>query len=135
MSPTWNWPSASACRWPRVTAPSKKRIANGVAIYAPQQAPPVNETLTLPVRRDEPIPAFAGAVLAYPGRRVDELVKLKVRDYRTCGEHRVLNLAGTRNKERTTPLQPEAVERLLESRRMSLFRALFSKQRQHTSAS
>jgi len=44
------------------------------------------------------------AVLAYSGCRVGELVKLKVRDFRTNGEHRVLNVTGKGNKERTTPL-------------------------------
>ncbi len=52
------------------------------------------------------------AVLAYSGCRVGELVKLKVRDYRTNGEHRVLNITGKGNKERTTPLHLEAVEKL-----------------------
>ena len=52
------------------------------------------------------------AVLAYSGCRVGELVKLKVRDFRTTGEHRVLSVTGKGNKERTTPLHPEAVERL-----------------------
>jgi integrase/recombinase XerD len=52
------------------------------------------------------------AVLAYSGCRVGELVKLKVRDYRTNGEHRVLNITGKGNKERTTPVHLEAVERL-----------------------
>ena len=54
------------------------------------------------------------AVLAYSGCRVGELVKLRVRDYRTNGEHRVLNITGKGNKERTTPLHLEAVERLAE---------------------
>jgi integrase/recombinase XerD len=52
------------------------------------------------------------AVLAYSGCRVGELVKLKVRDYRTHGEHRVLNITGKGNKERSIPLHLEAVERL-----------------------
>ena len=52
------------------------------------------------------------AVLAYSGCRVGELVKLRVRDYRTNGEHRVLNITGKGNKERTTPLHLEAVEKL-----------------------
>ena len=54
------------------------------------------------------------AVLAYSGCRVGELVKLRVRDFRTNGEHRVLNITGKGNKERTTPLHMEAVERLAE---------------------
>ena len=45
------------------------------------------------------------AVLGYSACRVGELVKLKVRDFRTNGEHRVLNITGKGNKERTTPLQ------------------------------
>ena len=52
------------------------------------------------------------AVLAYSGCRVGELVKLRVRDFRTNGEHRVLNITGKGNKERTTPLHLEAVEKL-----------------------
>ena len=35
-----------------------------------------------------------------------------MRDYRTNGEHRVLNITGKGNKERTTPLHLEAVEKL-----------------------
>jgi integrase/recombinase XerD len=52
------------------------------------------------------------AVLAYSGCRVGELVRLRVRDYQQCGEHRILNVTGTGGKERTTPLHREAVERL-----------------------
>ena len=52
------------------------------------------------------------AVLAYSGCRVGELVGLRVRDYKTSGEHRILNITGKGGKERTTPLHLEAVERL-----------------------
>ena len=52
------------------------------------------------------------AVLAYSGCRVGELVRLRVRDYKTSGEHRILNITGKGGKERTTPLHLEAVERL-----------------------
>ena len=52
------------------------------------------------------------AVLAYSGCRVGELVRLRVRDFNTNGEHRVLNITGKGSKERTTPLHLEAVERL-----------------------
>ncbi|MFI5386965.1 MAG: tyrosine-type recombinase/integrase [Fimbriimonadales bacterium] len=52
------------------------------------------------------------AVLAYSGCRVGELVRLRVRDYKTSGEHRILNIIGKGGKERTTPLHLEAVERL-----------------------
>jgi integrase/recombinase XerD len=44
--------------------------------------------------------------------RVGELVKLRVRDFRTHGEHRVLTITGKGNKERTTALHIEAVEKL-----------------------
>ena len=52
------------------------------------------------------------AVLAYSGCRVGELVRLRVRDFKTSGEHRILNVMGKGGKERTTPLHMEAVERL-----------------------
>jgi integrase/recombinase XerD len=52
------------------------------------------------------------AVLAYSGCRVGELVKLRVRDYKTSGEHRILAITGKGNKERTAPLHLEAVEKL-----------------------
>lgn len=52
------------------------------------------------------------AVLAFSACRVGELVKLKVRDYRTHGEHHVLFITGKGGKERTTPLNIEAVEKL-----------------------
>lgn len=52
------------------------------------------------------------AVLAFSACRVGELVKLKVRDYRAHGEHRVLFITGKGGKERVTPLHLEAVEKL-----------------------
>jgi len=52
------------------------------------------------------------AVLAYSGCRLGELVRLRVRDYKQSGEHRILNIIGKGGKERTTPLHLEAVERL-----------------------
>lgn len=51
-------------------------------------------------------------VLAFTGCRVGELVRLRVKDYKTHGEHRVLAIQGKGGKERTTPLHLEAVERL-----------------------
>ena len=54
------------------------------------------------------------AVLAYSACRVGELVMLKVEDYRTNGEHRVLSIYGKGGKERLVPLHLEAVERLNE---------------------
>src|SRR6516164_9233604 len=52
------------------------------------------------------------AVFAYSGSRVGELVRLRIRDYKTTGEHRILSITGKGGKERTTPLHLEAVERL-----------------------
>ena len=52
------------------------------------------------------------AVLAYTACRVDELVKLDVGDFKTDGEHRILDLHGKGDKERKTALHPEAAERL-----------------------
>lgn len=52
------------------------------------------------------------AVLAYSACRVGELVTLRVRDYGTNGEHRVLSVYGKGGKERLVPLHIEAVERM-----------------------
>ena len=53
-------------------------------------------------------------VLAYSACRVGELVQLSVGDFKTSGEHRVLQIYGKGGKERTVPLHLEAVERLTE---------------------
>jgi len=53
-------------------------------------------------------------VLAYSACRVGELVVLKVGDFRTNGEHRVLSIFGKGGKERFVPLHLEAVERLVD---------------------
>lgn len=52
------------------------------------------------------------ATLAYSACRVGELTRLRVVDYRTTGEHRVLFVYGKGGKERTVPLHVEAVERI-----------------------
>lgn len=52
------------------------------------------------------------ATLAYSACRVGELVQLKIGDFKTSGEHRVLALYGKGGKERTVPIHVEAVERL-----------------------
>ncbi len=52
------------------------------------------------------------AVLAYTGSRVGEVVRLRVGDFKTTGEHRVLKVYGKGGKERSVPLHPEAIERL-----------------------
>lgn len=52
------------------------------------------------------------AVLAYTGCRVGELTRLRVKDYKASGGHRVLEVRGKGGKERRVPLHPEAFERL-----------------------
>ncbi len=54
------------------------------------------------------------AVLAYSACRLGELIRLRVRDYRMWGAHRVLEIRGKGGKERRAPLHPEAVERVEE---------------------
>lgn len=51
-------------------------------------------------------------VLAYSACRVGELVRLRVRDYKTTGIHRILEVYGKGGTERRVPLHPEAVERI-----------------------
>ena len=50
--------------------------------------------------------------LAYSACRVGELVTLKIRDYKTNGIHKILEVYGKGGKERRVPLHPEAVERI-----------------------
>ena len=52
------------------------------------------------------------AVLAYTGCRVGELTRLRVKDYKSSGGHRVLEVRGKGGKERRVPLHPEAFERI-----------------------
>lgn len=52
------------------------------------------------------------ATLAYSACRVGELVRLKVEDFKTSGEHWVLALYGKGGKQRTVLIHVEAVERL-----------------------
>jgi integrase/recombinase XerD len=52
------------------------------------------------------------AVLAYTGCRVGELTRLRVRDYKSSGGHRILAILGKGGKERSVPLHPEAFERV-----------------------
>jgi integrase/recombinase XerD len=118
---TYGYTGAKPAHSDFVTAPTVHRDGKTVGLSphdcrrlldAPQA---VDLTIKDEAKRALPVgirdrPMFA--VLAYSGCRVGELVKLKVRDYRTNGEHRVLNITGKGNKERTTPLHLEAVERL-----------------------
>jgi integrase/recombinase XerD len=52
------------------------------------------------------------AVLAYTGCRVGELTRLRLKDYKESGGHRLLEIRGKGGKERRVPLHAEAVERL-----------------------
>jgi len=94
-----------------VTAPAVPRDGKTVGLSprecrrlldAPDQTSPVGT-------RDR---ALLG-VLAYSACRVGELVRLSVGDFKTSGEHRVLQIYGKGGKERTVPLHLEAVERLM----------------------
>jgi integrase/recombinase XerD len=52
--------------------------------------------------------------LAYSACRVGELARLRVRDYRESGGHKLLEFFGKGGKERRIPLHPEAFERIEE---------------------
>jgi integrase/recombinase XerD len=52
------------------------------------------------------------ALLAFTGCRVGELVRLRVKDYKQSGSHRVVEIQGKGGKERRVPLHPEAIEAL-----------------------
>lgn len=52
------------------------------------------------------------AVLAYSACRVGEVVKIRVKDFKISGVHRVMNIFGKGGKERTCPVHAEAVEQL-----------------------
>jgi integrase/recombinase XerD len=94
-----------------VTAPTASRDGKTVGLSSRDcrrllEAPPDDTPVGL---RDRAI----FAVLAYSACRVGELVRLKVGDFKSSGEHRVLNIHGKGGKERIVPLHPEAVERLV----------------------
>jgi integrase/recombinase XerD len=52
------------------------------------------------------------ATLAYSACRLGELVRLRVRDYKLSGVHKIVEVYGKGGKERRVPLHPEAVERI-----------------------
>jgi integrase/recombinase XerD len=54
------------------------------------------------------------AVLAYSACRVGELTRLRLKDFVSDGDHRVLRIHGKGGRERTVALHPEGVERLAE---------------------
>jgi site-specific recombinase XerD len=111
---TYGYSGANPAHGKFVKAPAVPRDGKTVALSPHDcrrllDAPEGKPELATPVdRRDRAMLA----VLAYSGCRVGELVRLRVRDFKTSGEHRILNVTGKGGKERTTPLHLEAVERL-----------------------
>jgi integrase/recombinase XerD len=114
---TYGYSGANPAHGKFVKAPAVSRDGKTVGLSPHDcrrllEAPQVEDT-----ERKTAIPAGIRdramlAVLAYSGCRVSELVGLRVRDFKTSGEHRILNITGKGGKERTTPLHLEAVERL-----------------------
>jgi integrase/recombinase XerD len=114
---TYDYSGANPAHGKFVKAPSVPRDDKTVALSphgcrrllnAPEEEP----------ERQTPVDVRDWAMLAVPaysGCRVGELVRLRVRDFETSGEHRILNITGNGGKERTTPLHLEAVERLAAS--------------------
>jgi integrase/recombinase XerD len=114
---TYGYSGANPAHSDFVTAPAVPRDGKTVGL-SPHDCRRLLEAPAIEERHKQTIPSGIRdramlAVLAYSACRVDELVKLKVRDFRTNGEHRVLNITGKGNKERTTPLHLEAVEALV----------------------
>jgi integrase/recombinase XerD len=112
---TYGYTGANPAHGKFVKAPAVPRDGKTVAL-SPQDCRRLLEAPQVKDRQGE-IPAGVRdramlAVLAYSGCRVGELVRLRVRDYKTTGEHRILSITGKGGKERTTPLHVEAVERL-----------------------
>jgi site-specific recombinase XerD len=113
---TYGYTGANPAHGDFVTAPSAPRDGKTVALSTADCRRLLDAPL-IATETGEPLPVgFRDrallAVLAYSGCRVGELVRLKVRDYKTSGEHRVLAITGKGGKERITPLHLEAVERL-----------------------
>jgi integrase/recombinase XerD len=111
---TYGYSGANPAHGKFVKAPAVPRDGKTVALSPHDcrrllEAPEGKPELATPVDcRDRAMLA----VLAYSGCRVGELVRLRVRDFKTSGEHRILSVTGKGGKERTTPLHLEAVERL-----------------------
>src|SRR5207244_2052253 len=76
----------------------------------------VRAALIHPERGRERVPPYGSDRIsrrAYSGSATrSALVALRVGDFRTCGDHRVLAAYGRGRKERTVPLHLEPVERL-----------------------
>ena len=113
---TYGYSGANPAHSDFVAAPAVPRDGKTVGL-SPLDCRRLLDAPAITDRDGKPIPANVRdramlAVLAYSGCRVGELVRLRVRDYKTSGEHRILNITGKGGKERTTPLHLEAVERL-----------------------
>ena len=108
---TYGYTGANPAHSSFVQAPSVPRDGKTVGL-APQdcrrllEAPDLDTPVGL---RDR---AILG-VLAYSACRVGELARLRVRDFKESGGHKILELFGKGGKERRVPLHPEAVERIL----------------------
>jgi integrase/recombinase XerD len=113
---TYGYGGANPAHGKLVAAPAVSRDGKTVAL-SPTDCRRLLDAPAVVDSAGEPIPVGLRdramlAVLAYSGCRVGELARLRVRDYKTSGEHRILNITGKGGKERTTPLHLEAVERL-----------------------
>jgi integrase/recombinase XerD len=113
---TYGYTGANPAHGKFVKAPAVPRDGKTVAL-SPHDCRRLLEAPQVKDRHQAIIPAGVRdramlAVFAYSGCRVRELVRLRIRDYKTTGEHRILNITGKGGKERSTPLHLEAVERL-----------------------
>jgi integrase/recombinase XerD len=113
---TYGYTGANPAHGKFVKAPAVPRDGKTVCL-SPHDCRRMLEAPLVKDRQGELIPAGVRdramlAVFAYSGCRVGELVRLRICDYKTTGEHRILCITGKGGKERTTPLHLEAVERL-----------------------
>lgn len=113
---TYGYSGANPAHGKFVKAPAVARDGKTVGL-TPHDCRRLLDAPAIADKDGRPIPANVRdrallAVLAYSGCRVGELVRLRVRDYKQSGEHRILAVVGKGGKERTTPLHLEAVERL-----------------------
>ena len=107
---TWGYTGANPAHSDFVQAPAVPRDGKTVALTP-------DECRRLMDAPDPETPAGVRdrailGILAYSACRVGELARLRVRDYREHGGHKVLDVFGKGGKERRVPLHPEAFERL-----------------------
>jgi integrase/recombinase XerD len=103
---TYGYGGANPAHGRFVAAPAVSRDGKTVAL-SPTNCRRLLDAPTVADSAGEPVPVGLRdramlAVLAYSGCRVGELVRLRVRDYKTSGEHRIPNITGKGGKERTT---------------------------------